>query len=722
MVYILIFTICIYLLLFVNEEKRFNNEVSNNVQSVTMNMETVMSQADEVTNMVLSNDYVRSYCNAPETNNYIVTKIRNFLLGYINSLKNNNYDIYLLKENEKTVISNTSTMPVKYFSEMVGISDDDLYDIKNISLKDNAINGKFRIYTTYKDGVETDYFVMARYIKYIYSTPIYIFITIEMNSVIDKSNLRYITALEVEDKTSYIRAAGEDGEDISKLDDVLDNSTGGRYKVFASKLEYAGFLNNVNVIVAVKKLQYLKELNQHFFSVLLLAFILSLIGWVVTIVFSKKIYKPVDKLVLDLSDNIVIKDDEIEAISNRIHSLVKNNEYLVNFAEENKEIIRNKFFEDLLLNSINKNEIEQKINEYCLPTKNTLLITVILQYVDFENISQKVFPEVKSTVVDLLKAHFAKCGFFEVLEINPNGHTIIASIESIDKFKDDLKNVLENIETLMYISFYASVGKVVDSFDKIYLSYAESYSISKHQIFSTDYSTMICTMDNIRDIEESVLYYPLDVENALINDVINSERSKYTARIENIIEMNISDGYVTKEKKTQLVMMITSTISRIIMEINKNPSEIFGDETDTYRFINDSHTVDDLKNETIKMLDAISEYIGSTRKSIDYKTMKKMIAFVESNYDKDISLRDLSDDLNASYYHITRKFKELVGTNFKDYLLYYRYVKAKEIMAENPQIKVKDVAAMVGCTNSAALGRLFAKYSNDTTDEEQLKS
>jgi len=63
-----------------------------------------------------------------------------------------------------------------------------------------------------------------------------------------------------------------------------------------------------------------------------------------------------------------------------------------------------------------------------------------------------------------------------------------------------------------------------------------------------------------------------------------------------------------------------------------------------------------------------------------------------------------------SQEHMSRIFKQEVGQNFKDYLMSVRYNKAMEILKNNPNAKLKDVAAAVGCTNTKALSRLLKKY------------
>ena len=58
---------------------------------------------------------------------------------------------------------------------------------------------------------------------------------------------------------------------------------------------------------------------------------------------------------------------------------------------------------------------------------------------------------------------------------------------------------------------------------------------------------------------------------------------------------------------------------------------------------------------------------------------------------------------------MSRLFKQLTGYNFKDTLSNYRFLKAKEIMEQNPFVKIKDVASLVGLNSADSLTRIFIK-------------
>ena len=87
----------------------------------------------------------------------------------------------------------------------------------------------------------------------------------------------------------------------------------------------------------------------------------------------------------------------------------------------------------------------------------------------------------------------------------------------------------------------------------------------------------------------------------------------------------------------------------------------------------------------------------------------KMINYIHENYSKDISLDHISEYLKLSHGYVSTMFKYYTGENFKDYLNFYRVKKAKEIL-EGRNLKINEVADMVGCNHINTFIRIFKKY------------
>ena len=164
----------------------------------------------------------------------------------------------------------------------------------------------------------------------------------------------------------------------------------------------------------------------------------------------------------------------------------------------------------------------------------------------------------------------------------------------------------------------------------------------------------------------------------------------------------------------QLVTMFSATITRILSVLNIDVEKILGENASIYLELRQAENFTVLADVINHILEEITEY--SSKANIrEFKTIKESIEhYIENNYHKDISLGSLAKHLKLSETYVSKLFKSAVGKNFKEYVMYYKYKKAKEIMKNYPTYKLKDIAEMVGCNTTLTLTRLLKKYDNSS--------
>jgi len=103
------------------------------------------------------------------------------------------------------------------------------------------------------------------------------------------------------------------------------------------------------------------------------------------------------------------------------------------------------------------------------------------------------------------------------------------------------------------------------------------------------------------------------------------------------------------------------------------------------------------------------------QKGIGY-SMSDIAKYIELNYNKNITLQEISNHYYLSRGYISRKFKQDLHENVFDYLNRVRINKSK-ILLMNSQIKIADVAEMVGFQDEKYFSRVFKKLEYQTPKE-----
>ncbi|MBN1410128.1 MAG: substrate-binding domain-containing protein [Spirochaetales bacterium] len=100
--------------------------------------------------------------------------------------------------------------------------------------------------------------------------------------------------------------------------------------------------------------------------------------------------------------------------------------------------------------------------------------------------------------------------------------------------------------------------------------------------------------------------------------------------------------------------------------------------------------------------------------------IQKALHYIEANYNNDISLDELAENVFMNPVYFSNFFKAKTGTGFLEYLTSLRVEKALKLLS-NPQLTVKEIAAMVGYKDANYFGKIVKKYTNLLPTEYRQK-
>lgn len=99
----------------------------------------------------------------------------------------------------------------------------------------------------------------------------------------------------------------------------------------------------------------------------------------------------------------------------------------------------------------------------------------------------------------------------------------------------------------------------------------------------------------------------------------------------------------------------------------------------------------------------------NTAQTEKHKKVHEIAEFINENYQKQISLTQISEDFYISKSYLSRIFKEVTGFTVHEYLNIVRIKKAQYLL-ENTDISITSVAEKVGYDSITYFERVFKKY------------
>lgn len=93
-----------------------------------------------------------------------------------------------------------------------------------------------------------------------------------------------------------------------------------------------------------------------------------------------------------------------------------------------------------------------------------------------------------------------------------------------------------------------------------------------------------------------------------------------------------------------------------------------------------------------------------------------IIKIVREQYMQKLTLEDIAEQLNYSFYYLSKVFKNYTGTTFSEYLTQYRVEKAKELL-NSGELSVKEIAYATGFNSQGYFAKIFRKYTGISPSE-----
>lgn len=296
--------------------------------------------------------------------------------------------------------------------------------------------------------------------------------------------------------------------------------------------------------------------------------------------------------------------------------------------------------------------------------------------------------------------------------------------------KDELKKVVEEVEIKI---------KELKKKDKIMTKSIEviKKDFFKHLLFSNsdiNIKTDKSLLENIQ-LDEGYYYQmivlPINKEEKEFNNkVLNRYFKEVTSnnKIEyiyflyndnvyiifyfNVNEIsNISD--VTNQIDERSNMFIENGMNVFILECTNKVWEI-REQSKLARKVKDKMLYNkNAKKYYIDDLNELLDILEDDKNLYSVTSIKLAIQFITKNFDKNITLKDVADEVFLSQNYLSELFKKETGEGFYEFLSNYRIKRAKELLVTT-NLKIYEVAENVGYNDSITFGRAFKKIAGVT--------
>jgi len=278
-------------------------------------------------------------------------------------------------------------------------------------------------------------------------------------------------------------------------------------------------------------------------------------------------------------------------------------------------------------------------------------------------------------------------------------------IALIDKTREMMRKLKSRVEVSFRMGF-GHIGKMSEAL-KSYNEALKALADSEGSVAHVDDLPSYC------EYEEN---YPVDIEQDIFMCTEKGDAESQRDAVNSYFDWMVSeyDGCI-------------SDIQLKILEFVLRAETIgYEGSNRTYRFksrqdylptvLEMGYDMDRLRTWFLDKMSAAAHFIADNKENRSNSITDKARAYILENYNKEISLDDVSREVDISPYYFSKLFKEETGQNFIEYLTEIRIEKAKELLLQS-SLSMKEICAQVGYADPNYFSRTFKKNVGVTPTE-----
>lgn len=284
--------------------------------------------------------------------------------------------------------------------------------------------------------------------------------------------------------------------------------------------------------------------------------------------------------------------------------------------------------------------------------------------------------------------------------------------------KKTVKNLCEienTVKKFLNIGMSFGVSNICPSYTNIRFFFDEAVSALEDGYYKGS-SYIVQKNELTKKCEEQKLIRLCAADEKNIVMYVRSLKKQELSKYIDEIFKNIKDNRCSFSSVKMISVELTNIFERIIKEAGISPEVIYSKNINLYEEASKFRSIDELSSWFKEMYNNLLTVLEANQIKGEYSaTIKKAIEFILKNYNKDISLSDVSDAVDVSPQYLSRLFKEECGKGFVSFLSCIRIEQAKRLLKEG--VKIKDLAEQIGFNNYTYFFTVFKDVTGMTPQQ-----
>ena len=294
-----------------------------------------------------------------------------------------------------------------------------------------------------------------------------------------------------------------------------------------------------------------------------------------------------------------------------------------------------------------------------------------------------------------------------IILVVPHNDETVTYDERIEAI-NNMRSLLQRLDEMLPLRFRAGIGRTC-RFKDLRMSYQEAVNALRDSR---------ARVVHIEDISAHGIYeddYPIELERDTFTALSRGDVAQVRENV------NTFCDWMVRHDPDDLDSMRLKALEIVL----RCEHEAFNAGSVNYAFdyrkdyltqVNALRSSPEIRSWFLDNMTTIAGTIHNQAEEKDETTVSKACKFIQENFRKELSLDDVSKEVNVSPYYFSKLFKEEVGENFIDYLTKLRIRNAKELLLR-PVLTIREAGLQSGYADPNYFSRIFKKHTGMTPRE-----
>ncbi|MFK9091003.1 response regulator [Bacillus salipaludis] len=295
------------------------------------------------------------------------------------------------------------------------------------------------------------------------------------------------------------------------------------------------------------------------------------------------------------------------------------------------------------------------------------------------------------------------------------GEIVVIFWNQFERITDFLAQIYQTVKNVIHISCPIAIGKLVDKSSKLIDSYQHAKQVLLNSNLLENAESRVYRQDELPVVMlKSLMAYSSNIELAvqageigafeeLIEQIAFDYTENHYLSFKQLIHFENEYLVISNQwfKKYDIPIKVADDIEKRI--------DGFFDKNGTFQ-------LEDYKERMKREITLFLKKVKQKSSQKNSNVISEIEKYLQSNFDRDVKLQEISDHFYISREYISRKFKQEFNVNISDYIVKIRMARAKSLL-KNSQLKIYEIANMIGYQDDKYFRKVFKKVVGVTPNE-----